>query len=156
MANSIDRLEIVLLVEDDPDHVELILASLQKVGRLINEINCVEDGQKAIEYMTWTGKYNKENAPRPGLILLDIKLPFKDGFEVLKELKSDKRFKTIPIVMLTTTSKSEDITRALDLGANDYIVKPVSWKDFEMKIRSLGKYWAFISDTKSRSRSNSK
>ena len=102
------------------------------------------------------GKYNKENAPRPGIILLDIKLPFKDGFEVLKELKSDKRFKTIPIVMLTTTSKSEDITRALDLGANDYIVKPVSWKDFEMKIRSLGKYWAFTSNSKNRSRSNSK
>ncbi len=156
MANSIDPLEILLIVEDDPDHVELILTSLQKDGRLINDIKCVEDGQKAIEYMTWIGKYNKENAPRPGLILLDIKLPFKDGFEVLKVLKSDKRFKTIPIVMLTTTSKSTDITRALDLGANDYIVKPVQWKDFEMKIRSLGKYWAFISDSKNRSRSNHK
>lgn len=156
MADNIGGLEVVLLVEDEPDHVELIIASLKKEGRLINEIHCVEDGQKAIEYMTLTGKYNKENAPRPGIILLDIKLPFKDGFEVLKELKSDKRFKRIPIIMLTTTSKSDDITRALDLGANDYIVKPVSWKDFEQKIRALGKYWAFISNSKNRSRLNSK
>ena len=94
-----------------------------------------------------TGAYTQENAPRPGLILLDIKLPLKDGFEVLQELKRENEFKHIPIVMLTTTSNSEDVRKALAMGANDYIVKPVKFSDFVNKVGQLGNYWAFVSDS---------
>lgn len=151
MAKKVDFLEVLLIVEDDQDHAELIKESLKKNERLINKIYCVENGQDALDYVRCCGKFNQENAPPPGLILLDVKLPQKDGFEVLEELKSDEKFKRIPVVMVTTTSNPSDIDKALRLGANDYIVKPVQWNDFEQKIGALGKYWAFTSDSKYRS-----
>jgi len=147
MAYQIKKLEVILLVEDEPDHAELIIKGLKQDGHLINEIKWVENGQEAIDYITQSGKYNKENAPRPGLVLLDIKLPRKNGFQVLQEIKFNEDLKTIPVVMLTTTSVSEDIEKALKLGANDYIVKPVKFQDFVKKVKGLGHYWAFISDS---------
>jgi DNA-binding response OmpR family regulator len=139
------RFDSILLVEDEEDHARLIKKSLNGHG-LRNDIFWVKNGAEALEYMKRTGKYNKENAPRPGLVLLDIKLPMKDGFEVLEELKSDEMYKTIPVVMLTTTSETDDINRALKLGANDYIVKPVKFSDFIEKVGKVGYYWEFTSD----------
>jgi len=147
MTDKVKKLEVILLVEDEQDHAELIIKGLQQDGHLINEIKWVENGQEAIDYITQSGKYNKENAPRPGLVLLDIKLPRKDGFQVLQEIKSDEDLKTIPVVMLTTTSISDDIEKALKLGANDYIVKPVRFHDFFEKVKGLGHYWALVSDS---------
>ena len=146
MINEPKRLEVILLVEDEPDHAELIIKGLKQDGHLINEIKWVENGQEAIDYLTQSGNYNKQNAPRPGLVLLDIKLPRKNGFQVLQEVRSYEHLKTIPFVMLTTTSVSEDIVKALTLGANDFIVKPVRFQDFVKKVRGLGHYWALISD----------
>ena len=147
MTAKIKKLDTILLVEDEPDHAELIIKGLKKSGNLINEIKWVENGQEALDYLTQSGKYNKENAPRPGLVLLDIKLPRKNGFQVLQDIKCDEDFKTIPIVMLTTTSVSVDIEKALKLGANDYIIKPVRFQDFVEKVKGLGHYWALISDS---------
>jgi len=147
MAYQVKKMEVILLVEDEPDHAELIIKGLKQDGHLINEIKWVENGQDAIDYIMRSGKYNKENAPRPGLVLLDIKMPRKNGFQVLQEIKSDEAFKTIPVVILTTTSVSEDIEKALKLGANDYIVKPVKFQDLVEKVKGLGHYWAFISDS---------
>ena len=149
MANKVKKLDILLLVEDEEDHAELIIKALKNDGNLINEIKWVENGQEAIDYIKHQGKYNKENAPRPGLVLLDIKLPRKDGFQVLREIKSEEEYRTIPIVMLTTTSIADDIQKALKLGANDYIVKPIRFQDFVEKVKGLGYYWAFISDSQS-------
>ncbi|MCD4653306.1 response regulator [bacterium] len=147
MADTISKLDIILLVEDDPDHAELIIKALKRDGHLLNEIKWVQNGQGAIDYLTQTGKYNTENAPRPGLVLLDIKLPRKNGFQVLQEIKSDDKLKTFPVVMLTTTSVSDDVEKALKLGANDYIVKPVRFQEFVDKVKGVGHYWAFISDS---------
>lgn len=146
---NVKDIDTILLVEDEEDHARLIKISLDRSG-LMNAIYWVKNGVEAMEYITRTGRYNEENAPKPGLILLDIKLPMKDGFEVLKELKSDEVYKTIPIVILTTTSDTDDIKRALELGANDYLVKPIKFADFVEKVGKAGYYWAFISDSNSR------
>ena len=140
-------MEPILLVEDEPDHARLVKKSLSEHGRLLNEIYWVKNGIEAMEFITQSGPYNEKNAPRPGLILLDLKMPLKDGFQVLAELKSHPGYKSIPVVVLTTSVNSEDAKRALDLGANDYIVKPVKFADFVQKVGQLGNYWGFISDS---------
>jgi len=140
-------MEPILLVEDEEDHARLVKKSLSEHGRLLNEIYWVKNGIEAMEYITQSGPYNKKNAPRPGLILLDLKMPLKDGFQVLAELKSDARYKSIPVVVLTTSVNSEDAKKALELGANDFIVKPVKFSDFVQKVGHLGNYWGFISDS---------
>ncbi len=147
MGERVKKLDVILLVEDEEDHAELIIKGLNEDGHLMNEIKWVENGQEAIDYITQSGNYNKENAPRPGLVLLDVKLPRKDGFHVLKVIKSEEKYKSIPVVMLTTTSTSDDIRKALNLGANDYIVKPIKFQNFVEKVKGLGHYWAFISDS---------
>ncbi len=138
----------VLLVEDEDDHARLVRKSLTEHGRLANEIFRVKDGDEAMKFISQTGPYNKKNAPRPGLILLDLKLPIKDGFQVLRELKADDRFKIIPVVVLTTSINSDDARQAMELGANDYIVKPVKFPDFVEKVGRLGHYWVFTSDSR--------
>lgn len=143
IASHVDTL---LIVEDDPDHAHLIIDVLKNEGGLQNNIVWVANGLEAINYVYQKGQYSAENAPRPGLILLDIKMPEMDGFDVLKKIKADPETRTIPVVMLTTTQNREDVDKALELGANDYIVKPVEWDEFVRKIREVGKYWAFVSN----------
>ncbi len=148
---SIERpkhLDSVLVVEDEEDHARLIIKSLKESINLKNDIIWIDNGKDAIDYLQYKDKYENSTHSLPGLILLDIKLPFKDGFEILLEVKSSPPLKSIPIVMLTTTSTGNDINRALALGANDYIVKPVSFEEFITKIKRLGYYWEFISDIK--------
>ena len=140
-------MEPILLVEDEADHARLVKKSLSEHGRLLNEIYWVKNGIEAMEYIAQSGSYNEKNAPRPGLILLDLKMPLKDGFQVLAELKSDPGYKSIPVVVLTTSVNSEDAKKALELGANDFIVKPVIFSDFVQKVGQLGNYWGFISDS---------
>jgi CheY-like chemotaxis protein len=146
-TKKVKLMEPILLVEDEADHARLVKKSLTEHGRLLNEIYWVKNGIEAMEYITQSGSYNEKNAPRPGLILLDLKMPLKDGFQVLAELKSDTRYKTIPVVVLTTSINSDDAQKALDLGANDYIVKPVKFPDFVQKVSQLGNYWGFVSDS---------
>jgi len=139
-------LDRILLVEDNEDHIEHTVDALEE-GGIINSITVVRDGLSAIQYLKHEGNYAGDNAPaRPGLILLDVKLPKRDGFEVLGTIKSDPDLKTIPVIMLTTTGNEEDIARGAQLGANDYIVKPVQFDEFIHKVKGLGKYWALISD----------
>ncbi|MBD3308272.1 response regulator [candidate division KSB3 bacterium] len=140
------NLDILLLVEDEIDHANLIIEALREEGHLTNDIIWVKDGQQAIDYTYQQGEFADQDVATPGLILLDLKLPELNGFEVLKILKNDPEYHEIPIVVLTTSNNSEDVKTALKLNANDYIVKPVAWEDFERKIRELGKYWAFTSN----------
>lgn len=141
----------VLLVEDDPDHARLVKKALKEHGRLPNDIYWVKNGGEAIEYITRTGHYSGENGEtvlRPALVLLDIRMPLMDGFEVLEKIKASKDSRTIPVVMLTCTAFAEDVKRAMELGANDYIVKPVSFEDFAHKMGQLGFYWGTVSDAR--------
>jgi CheY-like chemotaxis protein len=132
----------ILLVEDLKDDIELTLRVLNK-SKLENRIHITRDGQEALDYMYRKGKYEDENkAPMPDLILLDIKLPKVDGLEVLKQLKSDPKFKRIPTVILTVSQREEDINKSYDLGANSYIVKSVAFDEFNETIENIERYWA--------------
>lgn len=128
----------ILLVEDNPDHVTLILHVL-KDNKVVNNIHVVEDGESAMDYL-------HHHLPLPNLILLDVKLPRLDGFEVLKAIKNDPNLKKIPVVMLTTSDKDEEIIRGYSEGANSYVTKPVDFNEFRKKIKSLDMYWALISE----------
>jgi CheY-like chemotaxis protein len=131
----------ILMADDDPDDRQLTQEALEE-GRLINDIRFVEHGEELLEYLRRQGKYAAPaDAPRPGLILLDLNMPRKDGRTVLKEIKSDPALRTIPVVVLTTSKADEDVYRSYDLGVNSYIVKPVTFEALVDILQTLGKYW---------------
>jgi len=134
----------ILLVEDNPDHVILTKMVFEKYN-VANKVYVATDGAEAIDFIYHRGKYdNGNNSPRPGLILLDVKLPKVDGFEVLKQLKSDPAYSSIPVVMLTTSSRDEEIARGYAEGANSYVTKPVKFNEFAEKVKNIGLYWGLI------------
>lgn len=134
----------ILLVEDNPDHVILTKMVFEKYN-VANKVYVATDGADAIDFIYHLGKYdNGNNSPRPGLILLDVKLPKIGGFEVLKRLKSDPAYSSIPVVMLTTSSRDEEIARGYAEGANSYVTKPVKFSEFAEKIKNIGLYWGLI------------
>jgi CheY-like chemotaxis protein len=109
---------LILLVEDNPDHVLIIKRALE-LNNVLNEVRVVEDGQEALDYLYRRGRYaDPEAAPRPGLILLDIKLPKVDGFEVLKQIKSDPMLKMIPIIMLRTSIRQRNLSSDMRLRSS--------------------------------------
>jgi two-component system response regulator len=134
----------ILLVEDNEDHIELTLRAL-KNNNLINDIHVVKDGQEALDFVCHQGEYeDTEKYPRPGLILLDIHLPKMNGFEVLETLKKDPDVKSIPIIMLTTSSRDEEIAKSYAGGANSYVTKPVDFEEFAKKIKDVKLYWTIV------------
>lgn len=131
----------ILMADDDADDRALTKEALIE-GRLMNTIRFVEHGEELIEYLKRTGRYAPPaEAPRPGLILLDLNMPRKDGRAVLKEIKSDPDLRTIPVVVLTTSKADEDVYRSYDLGVNSYIVKPVTFEALVDILQTLEKYW---------------
>jgi len=131
----------ILMADDDADDRQLTNEALED-ARLINDIRFVEHGEELLDYLHRRGKYAPPvEAPRPGLILLDLNMPRKDGRTVLKEIKSDPDLRTIPVVVLTTSKSDEDIYRSYDLGVNSYIVKPVTFEALVDTLQTLEKYW---------------
>ncbi len=131
----------ILMADDDPDDRQLTKEALEE-GRLINEIRFVANGEELMEYLRRQGKYSAPaDTPRPGLILLDLNMPRKDGRTVLQEIKSDPALRTIPVVVLTTSKADEDVYRSYDLGVNSYIVKPVTFEALVDILQTLEKYW---------------
>ena len=130
----------ILMADDDPDDRLLSKEALDE-ARLANELNFVEDGEELMDYLFQRGKFTEENAPRPGIILLDLNMPKKDGREALKEIKADPNLRTIPVVVLTTSKAEEDILRTYELGVNSYITKPVTFDGMVEVMNSLGQYW---------------
>jgi len=131
----------ILLAEDDEDDYLLIAEALQE-SRLANKMNWVKDGEELMDYLHRRGNFiDPEESPIPGIILLDLNMPRKDGREALKEIKSDPALRKIPIIILTTSKAEEDILRSYDLGVNSFIRKPVKFEDFVEMVRVLGKYW---------------
>lgn len=131
----------ILLVEDNPGDIDLIKEALEDAG-VTNKLNVVRDGQEALAYLRKEGSYAK--AKRPGIILLDLNLPRKDGREVLKEVKADANLRSIPVIVLTTSGDEEDIARAYDLRANCYITKPMDFEQFMRVIRSMADFWLTV------------
>ena len=138
MSNS--KAITILMAEDDPDDRLLAFEAFEE-SRLANELVLVEDGEELMDYLYCRGKYNEASAPRPGVILLDLNMPRKDGREALREIKADPDLRRIPVVVLTTSKAEEDILRTYDLGVNSFIVKPVTFADLVEVMRALGRYW---------------
>lgn len=130
----------ILMADDDADDRNLTMEALQE-GRLINELRYVEDGQDLLDYLKRQGKYEGQNLPRPGLILLDLNMPKKDGRAALAEIKADPSLNRIPVVILTTSKADEDVYRSYDLGVNSYIVKPVTFEALVDVLQTMEKYW---------------
>lgn len=131
----------ILLADDDPDDRQLTQEAFAE-ARLANDLRFVEDGVELLDYVFRRGKYSDPaSSPRPGLILLDLNMPRKDGREALKELRADPRFRGIRVIVLTTSKAEEDIARTYDLSAASYITKPVTFAALVDVVRTLGKYW---------------
>lgn len=132
---------VILMAEDDPDDRFLTKEAL-KEAHLANELRFVEDGEDLMDYLLAQGKYaEKDAAPRPGIILLDLNMPRKDGREALKEIKDDPALRLIPVVVLTTSKAEEDILRSYDLGVSGYVTKPVTLQELIGVMKTLGQYW---------------
>lgn len=132
---------VILMADDDADDRMLTKDALEE-SRVLNDLRFVEDGEELMEYLTRKGKYaNVEDSPRPGLILLDLNMPKKDGREALKEIKYDPNLRRIPVVIMTTSQADEDIFRSYDFGASSFITKPVTFDRLVELMRTLGEYW---------------
>jgi two-component system response regulator len=137
---------LMLLAEDNPSDAELILASLSK-ERYAGAIHVVHDGVETLDFVFCRGGYaDREEEPSLRVIVLDVKLPKIDGFDVLRELKSDPRSRLIPVVMLTSSNIERDVTRGYQLGANSYVQKPVDFERFRQTVRQLGLYWMAVNE----------
>ncbi len=135
------RAMTILLAEDDPDDRMLARDAFEE-SRLLNVLEIVEDGEELMDYLRSTGNYAGDAARQlPGLILLDLNMPRKDGREALKDIKSDPYLRRIPIVILTTSKAEEDILRTYDLGVNSFVVKPVTFDALVDVLKTIGKYW---------------
>lgn len=131
----------IVLADDDPDDRKLTQDAFSE-NRLANDFHAVEDGEELMDYLLRRGKYEPmQGDPLPGLILLDLNMPRKDGREALKEIKAHPDLRRIPIVVLTTSKAEEDILRSYDLGVNSYVTKPVTFKSLVELIKVLGRYW---------------
>ena len=134
----------ILLVDDDPDDRMLVKEALEE-GASSAELHTVEDGEQLLEYLRRLGSYGcLAHAPLPGLILLDLNMPKKDGREALRELKTDPVLRRIPVVVLTTSHAPEDISLTYDLGVNSFIIKPVTFQSLVEMLQTLAKYWFSI------------
>ena len=134
----------ILLVEDNPDDLEMSLHALRK-AKIANRVQVARDGQEALDFIFCEGDFagrKLENGPK--VILLDLKLPKVDGLEVLKRIKSDPLTRKIPVVILTSSKEQNDVIESYDLGTNSYIVKPVSLDQFVAAVQNMGVYWMLL------------
>jgi CheY-like chemotaxis protein len=133
---------VTILVADDDADDRLMINDALRENRLANDLRFVEDGEDLMDYLHHRGKYKDvATSPRPGLILLDLNMPRKDGREALKEIKQDSELRGIPVVVLTTSKAEEDIYRTYNLGVNSFVTKPVTFESLVRITGELGRYW---------------
>lgn len=131
----------ILMADDDADDRDFARTAMEE-GRLANELRFVEDGEELLDYLYRRGRFaDPKDSPRPGLILLDLNMPRKDGREALREIKGDPSLRQIPVVVLTTSKAEEDILRSYDLGANCFVTKPVTFEGLVEVVKVLDKHW---------------
>lgn len=136
----------IVIIEDNPDDAELMVRALKK-NNLVNSLVVLEDGEHALEYVFCKGRYaDKDSMYSPKVIFLDLKLPKVDGLEVLKQLKSNEKTKKIPVIIVTSSKEDPDISKAYELGANSYVVKPVNFDNFVETVNQLGLYWLLVNE----------
>ena len=132
---------IVILMADDDDDDFMLTQKALKESKLLNTLVRVRDGEELLDYLQGKGEYAGHEVERPGVILLDLNMPRKDGREALKEIKSNPDLNDIPVVVFTTSKAEEDIYRSYKLGVNSFITKPVTFDNLIAVVTSLGKYW---------------
>lgn len=136
---------ITILLADDDEEDRMLTSEALAESRVANDLRFVTDGEELLDYLYNRGKYAAgESAPSPGLILLDLNMPRKDGREALREIKADPNLRRIPIIVLTTSKAEEDIYRTYDLGANSFITKPVHFHALVNVMKEIGRYWIEI------------
>jgi CheY-like chemotaxis protein len=137
--------DVILLAEDNEDHALLTRRAFKQAG-LINPLFVVEDGEQAIAYLKGEGKFsNRSEYPLPTLLLLDLKMPHKNGFEVLDWLRRQPNLAALRVVVLTTSDQIHDVNRAYQLGANSFLTKPVDFRDFVQLSSAIKGYWLWLS-----------
>ncbi len=136
----------ILLAEDSPADAEMSIDALREAN-LANPIVHVEDGVEALDFLYCRGAYASREDLAPAVVLLDIKMPRLDGLEVLKQMRGDERFKSVPVVILSSSREESDLVRSWNLGVNAYVVKPVDVNQFFIAIRTLGQFWAVLNET---------
>ena len=140
------RERVILLVEDNADDEALTMRALSK-NNITNKIVVARDGVEALDYLFGTGRYaGRDTTEQPELILLDLKLPKVDGFEVLKKLRADERTKLLAVVILTSSKEQQDVLSGYGLGANSYIRKPIDFQHFVDAVLQLGLYWLVLNE----------
>jgi CheY-like chemotaxis protein len=142
-----ERNQITILLADDDEEDRMLACDALIESRLSNVVNCVEDGEELMDYLYRRGRYSPPAAaPRPGLILLDLNMPKKDGREALREIKADPQLRQIPIVVMTTSRAEDDIFQSYDSGASSFICKAVTFEGLVEVMKGLGRYWFEIVD----------
>ena len=140
-----NNLQPILLVEDNPNDVELTLEALAQ-NHLANPVEIVRDGVEALDYLFRRGKFSDRPTGNPLMVLLDLKLPKVDGLQVLRELKAEATLRFIPVVMLTSSREEKDLVESYRLGVNAYVVKPVDFSQFIEAVRHIGAFWAVLNE----------
>jgi two-component system, response regulator len=140
-----NKLETILLAEDNPRDVELTIEALNE-HKLANQVDVVHDGVEIMEYLTYEGRFRNRPKGIPIVLLLDIKMPRMDGIEVLEAIRSNEKLKMLPVVMLTASREEPDLRRCYALGVNAYVVKPVDFKNFLDAVKHIGIFWAMLNE----------
>jgi CheY-like chemotaxis protein len=138
-------LKRILLAEDNDRDLELTLAALEE-HNLANEVVVARDGAEALDYLHCRGKFAGHANGLPVVVLLDLKMPKVDGLEVLSAMRADPQFKSVPVVMITSSREEQDMIRSYELGVNAYVVKPVDFQKFVESIKQVGFFWAIINE----------
>jgi len=139
------HLRHILIAEDDPRDLELTLAALEEYN-MANKVFVVCNGEEALDYLYCRGKYQARPGGNPVAVLLDLKMPKVNGIEVLKILKADEHFKTIPIVVLTSSREEPDLRECYKHGVNAYVVKPVDFTEFMNAVKQMGVFWVAVNE----------
>jgi len=138
-----DKLPRILYAEDNLNDIELTMAAFEEIN-LANQIDVVRDGQEAIDYLFWQGKYASRDKINPAFVLLDLKMPKLDGIEVLDAIRKSEQHRALPVVMLTSSQMESDIYKSYELGVNGFVVKPIDFNDFMKAIKNIGYFWAIL------------
>ena len=140
-----EDLKRILLAEDSVKDVELTLTALEE-KHLANTVDVVRDGEEALDYLYRRGSFQSRPGGNPAVVLLDIKMPKVNGLEVLRQIKSDEKLKTVPVVVLTSSREEQDMVESYRLGVNAYVVKPVDFNQFVNAVKEVGAFWAVINE----------
>ncbi|MBN2523836.1 MAG: response regulator [Bacteroidales bacterium] len=138
-----ETLKRILYAEDNANDIELTLTAFKECN-LANPVDVVRDGEEVLDYLFYRGKYAMRKINFPAFLLLDLKMPKKDGIDVLKEIRKSKEYKNLPVVILTSSRTETDVIKGYEVGANGFVVKPIDFNDFVKAVKGIGYFWGIL------------